>query len=566
MPNVHFGNGQPTTREQEIVEQFLLEPERATHALSERVLVGGPRRATGIRHLLLPGLWALQDSVGWVSPGGLKALCDSLGVPLAEAYGVATFYELLQSEPPPEVLIRQCDDITCMLFSSGNLGVEGSRVGSSCLGQCDSSAAAVVQRPGHGTAIVTESVGASTPVVAAPAGARLLRRIFNGGATTIADYRSVGGYTALEVAIEIGSSGVLGAIQQSGLRGRGGAAFPTGAKWLAVADSLSSTKYVIANADESEPGTFKDRVLMEQDPFALIEALTIAGLTVGADCGWIYIRGEYTLSYARIKSAISEAHSTGFLGADVAGSGRPFDIEVRRGGGAYVCGEETALLQSIEGYRGEPRSKPPYPTSDGLFGQPTLINNVETLVNVLEILHQGPAEWRSVGSAESPGTRLFCLSGHVARPGVYEHPMGTTLGRVLSDAGGVAAGSELQIILLGGAAGGFVSPEQLHVELSFEGARSAGLSLGSGAIVVFDASVDLPKVVARVAKFFANESCGKCVPCRIGTQRQMEIVAGRSGGLRVLDDLDQVMTDSSICGLGQAASSLVRSARNLGVI
>jgi NADH-quinone oxidoreductase subunit F len=340
-------------------------------------------------------------------------------------------------------------------------------------------------------------------------------------------------------------------------------------KWRAVADQLVRPKYVICNADESEPGTFKDRVVMERDPFAVVEALTIAGLATGAEHGYLYIRGEYPLATGRLADAIDEARGAGLLGPDVLGSGSAFDIELRRGAGAYICGEETALFNSIEGKRGEPRNKPPFPVTHGVFGKPTSINNVETLINVLPILALGVEEYSSLGTADSTGTRLFCLSGHVERPGVYEHPHGVTLGDVIAAAGGVRGGRSPKAVLLGGAAGGFVGPDRLDVRLAFEDARAGGYTLGSGVVMVFDESTDLVDLCLRIARFFRDESCGQCVPCRVGTVRQEEalhrLVAGRPLGSRademaLLSDVAAVMRDASICGLGQTAASAVQSA------
>jgi NADH-quinone oxidoreductase subunit F len=267
---------------------------------------------------------------------------------------------------------------------------------------------------------------------------------------------------------------------------------------------------------------------MEHDPFALLEALTIAGYATGAERGFLYVRGEYPLATRRLEHAIDRLRARGYLGDDVMGEGFAFDVELRRGAGAYICGEETALFNSIEGRRGEPRNKPPFPVERGLFGKPTGINNVETLVNVLEILSIGSAAYAGLGTAESTGTRLFCLSGHVAVPGVYEVEHGVTLRELIALAGGLPDGAEPAAVLLGGAAGTFVGPDGLDLHLSFEDARAAGASLGSGAVVVFDGSVNLARIVLRIAAFFRDESCGQCVPCRVGTVRQEEALHPRA--------------------------------------
>jgi len=318
---------------------------------------------------------------------------------------------------------------------------------------------------------------------------------------------------------------------------------------------------MVCNADESETGTFKDRVLLEGDPFAVVEAMTIAGVATGCEHGYLYVRGEYPLARRRVENAVAQARERGLLGAEVG-----FDIEVRRGASAYICGEETALFNSIEGKRGEPRNKPPFPVQAGLFGKPTLVNNVETLVNVLVILNEGAAAFAATGTPESTGTRLFCLSGHVQAPGVYEVPMGTTLRELIGQAGGLHSGRTLQAVLLGGAAGSFVTEKQLDVPLSFEGTRAAGATLGSGAVMVLDDTADLHAILLRIAAFFRHESCGQCVPCRVGTKRQEEILqrmlAQRGNGeeIKLLTEIAQAMRDASICGLGQTAASAIQSA------
>jgi NADH-quinone oxidoreductase subunit F len=273
---------------------------------------------------------------------------------------------------------------------------------------------------------------------------------------------------------------------------------------------------VVCNADESEPGTFKDRVLMEGDPFAVLEGMTIAGFATGSERGYLYVRGEYPLATRRMGAAIEAARAAGLLGKDIKGMGFSFDVEIRRGAGAYICGEETALFNSIEGKRGEPRNKPPFPVQAGLFGKPTVINNVETLVNIPPILLQGGRAYAGIGTSGSSGPKLFCVSGHVARPGVYEVDFGISLGALIAMAGGVPGGKGIRAVLLGGAAGMFVGPDKMEMPLTFEGTRAAGATLGSGVVLVFDESVDLGDILARVAAFFRDESCGQCVPWASG--------------------------------------------------
>ena len=390
---------------------------------------------------------------------------------------------------------------------------------------------------------------------------------------SLADYRRLDGYEALQIAIDLGPESIVCEVRDSRLVGRGGAAFPTGKKWETLLTQRDPARphYVICNADESEPGTFKDRVVMEGDPFAILEGMTIAALAVGARQGYIYVRGEYPLATRRLAHAIAEARAHGLLGDNILGRGLRFDIELRRGAGAYICGEETALFNSIEGYRGEPRNKPPFPTYSGLFRQPTLVNNVETLINIPEIILGGGAAYARIGSKTSAGYRLFCLSGHVVHPGVYEVPFGATLRNMIDLAGGVGGSGRLQAVLLGGAAGAFVSPRELDTPLTFEGTRAIGATLGSGVIMPFDDTVDLKQILLRIATFFRHETCGQCVPCRIGAVRQQEalsrLIAGRPLGsvadeLKTLREMGQAMRDASICGLGQTASSALESALN----
>ncbi|WP_432131396.1 NAD(P)H-dependent oxidoreductase subunit E [Streptomyces tendae] len=393
----------------------------------------------------------------------------------------------------------------------------------------------------------------------------LLHRIGTADPTSLDDYRAHGGYTALRRAFALGPAAVIREVTDAGLVGRGGAAFPTGRKWQATAAQPDHPHYLVCNADESEPGTFKDRVLMEGDPYALVEAMTIAAYATGAHRGYLYLRGEYPRALARVTHAIEQARTRGLLGDDVLGQGYAFDIEIRRGAGAYICGEETALFNSIEGHRGEPRSKPPFPVEKGLFGKPTVENNVETLVNVLPILTMGAEAYAAIGTPTSTGPKLFCVSGSVARPGVYELPFGATLGELLALAG---VRDNLRAVLLGGAAGGFVRPDELDIPLTFEGTREAGTTLGSGVVMAFDDTVPLPRLLLRIAEFFRDESCGQCVPCRVGTVRQEEAlhrIADRTGAaaaddIALLREVGRAMRDASICGLGQTAWNAVESA------
>jgi NADH-quinone oxidoreductase subunit F len=405
---------------------------------------------------------------------------------------------------------------------------------------------------------------------------RLLHRVKQGGAPTLEAYQRLGGYRGLRKSLELGPANTLRELFTSGLLGRGGAAFPTAAKWEALflqrprlRQEPGRRHYVICNADESEPGTFKDRILMEGDPFAVLEGLTIGGFVTGACQGYIYLRGEYPLAAQRMQQAIDSATGNGFLGDNILGSDLHFNVKIRRGAGAYICGEETALFNSIEGYRGEPRNKPPFPTQSGLFRQPTAVNNVETLVNVPGIILNSGAAFASLGTEHSTGTRLFCLSGHVARPGIYESAMGSTLRQVITLAGGVGGSGELKAVLLGGAAGTFVGPHELDTPLTFEDTHAIGATLGSGVVMLFDNTIDLRRILLRIARFFRHETCGQCVPCRVGVVRQQEVLERLTSAkplgsvaqeIILLREMAQAMRDASICGLGQTASSALESA------
>jgi NADH-quinone oxidoreductase subunit F len=547
--DIRLLTAEPSDAEREAIDAVAGAPETNGYRVA--------RADRGRRHLLLPALRAVQRRVGWVSEGALGYACRRLDVPPADAYGVASFYALIALEERPADVLHVCTDLACRLAGAN---VPEGALPSPCLGLCERAPAALRTIAGpEPREIQLPERGPGLPQAGEP-GLRLLRRIAAGlDPESLDTYRVHGGYAALDRALELGRDGVLHAVAESNLLGRGGAAFPTGTKWEAVARQPAQPHYLVCNADESEPGTFKDRVLMEGDPFALAESMTIAAYATGCERGFVYVRAEYALAHTRLENAFAQARWAGLLGDDVLGAGFAFDIELRIGAGAYVCGEETALFQSIEGYRGEPRNKPPFPTEVGLFGKPTVENNVETLLNVPEIL---------VGDGTA-GTRLFCVSGHVERPGVYELPLGTPLQELLD----LAGSRPPKAVLLGGAAGSFLRPDQLDLELSFEAAREAGVSLGSGVVLVYDESADLVDAVLRIAEFFRDESCGQCVPCRVGTMRQEEALhrlasgSGNGDELAVLADLEQVMRDASICGLGQTAASAVMSAiENLKVL
>jgi NADH-quinone oxidoreductase subunit F len=621
--DLHLTGARPTAEEKAAVDSKLGGPGSGWEGgkrveADGHVAFGGAQKANEQRHLLLPVLHAIQNHVGWISEGALNYTALRLDVPPAEVYGVASFYGMFSLQSRPMAVAHVCDDIACMTRGAESLCDElESRLGqegipcaggratwlrSACLGLCERAPAVLVSKAGvkpqervlaPATLERVESLirdAANDCLPAAPdvlnpqlsvpqEGSRklsLLRRVGKANAPQLDGYQRLGGYEALRKAIQMGPEDVLKEIAASKLLGRGGAAFPAAKKWEALYTQRERLKqdpnrkhYLICNADESEPGTFKDRIVMEGDPFAVLEGMTIAALVTGAEQGYIYLRGEYPLAAKRLEHAIEAARWEGFLGESVLGSGLRFEIELRRGAGAYICGEETALFNSIEGYRGEPRNKPPFPTQAGLFRQPTVVNNVETLINVPIIINQGGAAYASIGTENSTGPRLFCLCGHIERPGVYEAPMGTTLRQLLSMAGGTAGTGRLQAILLGGAAGTFVSPKEIDVPLTFEGTRAIGATLGSGVVMLFDDSIDLKRILLRIAAFFRHETCGQCVPCRVGVVRQHEalqrLVDGRpleskADEIVMLQEMAQAMRDASICGLGQTAASALESA------
>jgi NADH-quinone oxidoreductase subunit F len=550
------------------------------------------------RSALLPALHAAQAIYGYLPEPVAAEIARALGVPLADVYGVIDFYAMFYKEPVGRTIVRVCSDPACALAGSDQIletfcqraGISLDQVSpdeaihdgpymverAPCLGLCEHAPAALVgDRPlGHVSPDQVAGIlqGEGQPPRAVIAGDIRLLTVNCGHdrPTSLAEYQASGGYTGLRKALVGSPQAVIAEVKAAGLVGRGGAAFPTGLKLEGASQAHGSPKYVVCNADESEPGTFKDRLLLEGDPHRVLEGLAIAAYAIGAHQGYVYIRGEYPRAFAIVNAALQEARQAGLIGANILNSGFDFEVELRLGAGAYICGEETALFESIEGKRGFPRIKPPFPTTHGLFGKPTAINNVETLCNLPFIVERGAAEYRRYGTQNSPGPKLFCVSGDVLRPGVYEVPFGVTLRHLLEDlAGGLHPGRSLQAVLFGGAAGAFATSKDLDVRLSFEDLRSVGLPLGSGVVMVFDDRRDLRDVLQRLARFFAHESCGKCYPCQLGTQRQHEILSRIAAGQIQPGDTDRLadvgwtMTDASLCGLGQTAASAVLSALKL---
>lgn len=542
------------------------------------------------RSALLPALHVAQNLYGYLPEPVTALVANSLGVPLADVYGVIEFYTMLYKEPVGEVIVRVCGDPSCALQGSdavtealcqhwqvaldqvsadGKVTVERAP----CLGLCDQAPAALVGDIAYGhLEPATAPAKVMAPRVRSSSVIGGTKRLLTancgqGQPTSLDEYLASGGYRGLQKTLQVSPADVISTLKSSGLVGRGGAAFPTGLKLEGAAMAPGSPKYVVCNADESEPGTFKDRVLMEDDPQRILEGLIIAGYAAGAQRGYVFVRGEYPQAYTALQHALSEAQDAGYLGEAILGSDFNFEIELRLGAGAYICGEETALFEAIEGKRGLPRLKPPFPTTKGLFGKPTVINNVETLCNLPYIMENGAAAYRALGTQKSPGTKLFCVSGDVKQPGLYETPFGISLRELLFElAGGMRAEHGIKAILVGGAAGAFALETDLDVRLSFEHMQAAKLPLGSGMLMVIDKSRDIYDVLVRLSRFFAHESCGKCYPCQLGTQRQHEILERLArgdilpGDFERLADVGWTMTDSSLCGLGQTAATAVLSA------
>ncbi len=541
------------------------------------------------RTMLLPSLHHAQSLYGWLPREVQTEISRSLRVPAAEVHGVIEFYSMLYNVPTPRRLVRFCEDPACSMAGAGTLIKQAAEILAKqiengeiavehvpCLGMCELAPAALNgERPGGDlspenlAAFLSEKYDEpNAKVYGEPKW--LLARVGEVDPGSMDDYVAQGGFQTLAKMMSLTPEEVLPQVEAAGILGRGGAMFPVGRKWRFTrnTEGSSSRKHIVINADESEPGTFKDRVLLEEDPFSLIEAAAVAGYAVGAENGWIFVRGEYPRAYKRLNQAVKDARRAGKLGKNILGkSGFNFDIELRLGAGAYICGEETALFEAIEGNRGFPRIKPPFPVTHGLFSEPTAINNVETLVAVLTALSLGADRWTATGTKDSPGTKLFCLSGNILKPGVYETPFGITVRDLIEMAGGVPDGKEIQAVLMGGAAGKFISPDEIDLPLTYEDARARNIPIGSGVIQVFDEDADLRQALYELARFFAHESCGKCFPCQLGTQRQVEIldsIAHNGGGTlsdqQALTDIGFAMTQTSLCGLGQTAASAVLSA------
>jgi NADH:ubiquinone oxidoreductase subunit F (NADH-binding)/NADH:ubiquinone oxidoreductase subunit E len=534
---------------------------------------------------VLEVLRTIQEQRGGLSQADIAQAARSLRIPAERAYGVASFYTMLSLSPRPAGVIRVCDGPVCWLKRAAEVRQaldEAPPAGytierTSCLGLCDRAPAALVDE---------EQAGPLSPQVAAslaegrrdaptdysqprPGEVRvMLAQAGKVDPDSLPSALEHGAYQGLQRAMRLSPEAVIKDVEDSGLTGRGGAGFPVGRKWRFVAQAPAKPKYILCNADESEPLIFKDRVLIDTHPQQILEGMAIAGYATGATEGYIYIRGEYVHQARRLEKAIQQAEAAGLLGENILGSSFSFHIHVHRGAGAYICGEETALIESLEGKRGEPRARPPYPPTYGFRGQPTLVNNVESYASAAAILARGAEWYRTVGGKPNvtPGTKLYMILGHVNRPGLFEAPFGVTLRQAIEEFGGdLTPGSEFNFALTGGAAGTIVPPSLLDVPIDYP-AAAQGVSLGAGAFLVCDQTVSPVAFLRELLHFFAAESCGKCTPCREGTHQALNILhrlaagEGRAGDTRQLHTLAEVMQAASFCGLGQSVPIPVKSA------
>ena len=540
---------------------------------------------------LLPSLLKAQELYGYISEEVALKISKVLKVAPADIYGVIEFYSLLYSKPTAETVIRVCTSPLCSLkgadkikqalfkklnvedgvpSTDGRFMVESVQ----CLGLCDQAPAVMVNNRAlcniddDSIDLLINGGGPGSKNNYYSDNPVITKRFGKIDPLSIDDFIKEDGFKGFFHALTFTKDELIYAVKSSGLKGRGGAGYPTGLKEQGAVAVEGRETYVICNADESEPGTFKDRIMLSSDPYSVLEGILITAYIVGAKKGYIYIRGEYSEVHDIFTKVIENATKAGYLGENIQGSGLSFDLEIRSGAGAYICGEETALFESIEGKRGYPRNKPPFPIENGLFGKPTIINNVETFSYLAQVISDKKRVVLTQGGSPS-GTKLFCLSGDLVRPGMYELPFGTKLSEVINDwAGGVPDG-EIGSIILGGASGSFVPEKYWNIPLDDQSLRAVGLALGSGVIMVFNKDRDILKILSDITVFFKHESCGKCYPCQQGTQYQNEIITRLGKGIcykddsEKLEDIGLTMKDASLCGLGQTASSAVLSAMKI---
>lgn len=521
---------------------------------------------------LLPLLHAFHNRDGWLSEESIRAVSKGLKIPLAELFGTVTFYHHFSREEPGKSAPRVCTGNICCLHGGNELLESLKSEGATpmpCAGRCDDMIPVIIGDQALVGLTKETLVHRATPMpVPNPGGVTecVFSKIREEGRATLDGYRATGGYAGLEKAVQGTPQDVIDIVTESKLAGRGGAGFPTGVKWKAVADAPGDPKCIVCNADEGEPGCFKDRTLMDHDPFAMIEGMTLAAFATGAPLGLIYLRYEYPETEAILENAIEDARANGLLGENILGSGFTFHLYVRRGAGAYICGEEGSLLNSLEGKHPFPRNKPPFPVTHGFNDKPTAVNNVETLASVPHIVANGAEWYRDLGLGDHPGTKVISLSGDVQRPGNYEVPFGLPLQTLIHEwAGGPPPGRTVQAVTMAGLSGGFLGGENLDVTLDDPCIKSKGSFLGAGGIMVFDDSRNMVNAAHDAMEFYAHESCGKCFPCRIGTQRMTERLNGSSPKLSQeewiaeINDIGDTMKSTSACGLGMAAPHVTES-------
>jgi formate dehydrogenase beta subunit len=529
---------------------------------------------------LIPALNAIQREHGWLPRAQLERLSRETRRPLYEIEGLITFYPHFRTAAPPRVEVTVCHDLTCWLHGADERIAEiRERFGDdveievrevSCIGRCDIAPAATVHERPVPVAELAGAVEAALEGQEPPARAKLAKRTWPND--PYADRPEGERYETVRAILagELSAEQVIETVKESGLRGMGGAGFPTGAKWELVANQTGELKYAICNADESEPGTFKDRQILAEQPHLVIEGMLVGMLAAGIEQGWIFIRHEYGPEEEAVRTELEFARDNGFIGEDALGSGRRLDIDVFTSPGGYILGEESALIECMEGHRGEPRNKPPFPGVYGLWGKPTLMNSVETFAAIPIILQRGAQWWRDQGVDDSVGLKFFAVSGDVVNPDVYCVPMGTTVRALIERAGGLPEGVQLQAFQPGGASSNFLGPDRLDVPLDFKPLADAGSMLGSGAVVVIGDKTNLLAAATNVLRFFRNESCGKCVPCRVGSHKAhlilTEALANGAGADDIddrIDRLEETLRLTSICGLGQVALGPVMSVLRL---
>ena len=519
---------------------------------------------------LLPILHDFHDRDGYLSGEALRAVAQGLRIPIADLFGTVTFYHHFAREPRGLGEPRVCTGPICkMRGADALLGALDGATAMPCSGRCDDP---VPVLRGHDTLVGFSAESLESRPSPLPPAAQdgveecVFADIREPGRAGLEGYRNTGGYEGLRKAFDMTPTELVELVTDSGLAGRGGAGFPTGVKWKAVADAEGHPKTIVCNADEGEPGCFKDRCLMDYDPHGVVEGMVLAAYATGATRGFIYLRYEYPETESVLAQALSEARDAGLVGPGVLGTDFSFELYVRRGAGAYICGEETSLLNSLEGKHPFPRNRPPYPVTHGFEDLPTVVNNVETLASVPPIVRFGADWYRGLGRGDQAGTKVISLSGDVTRPGNYEVPLGFPLMELIDDwAGGTGEGRTIQAVTMAGLSGGFLAGEDLDVTLDEPSIRSKGSFLGAGGIMVFDDTRDMIEVSHQAMEFFADESCGKCFPCRIGTQRLMERLAGKAGPKELepwideVADLGKTMMETSACGLGMAAPLITNS-------